>query len=119
MITLAHPNDFLARFSMPHYYYVSLFFALLLIFGLPRHAESMGPGDDPLRLNLDHRPADQAETVYGFRMQAAAGSAGETPFWLHSNRYGELERFSNNASLHLFGRTAPEYLQSKTSAAPC
>ena len=91
---------------MPHYNYASLFFALLLIMGLPRHAESMGPNDDPLRLNLDQRPADQAETVYGFRMQAAAGSAGETPFWLHSNRYGELERFSNNASLHLFGRTS-------------
>ena len=42
-------------------------------------------------------------SVFGFRMQGAGGYNGELPFWIHSNRFGELHPGSANATLHLFG----------------
>ncbi len=42
-------------------------------------------------------------SVFGFRMQGASSYNGELPFWIHSNRFGELHPGSANATLHLFG----------------
>jgi len=48
-------------------------------------------------------------TVFGFRMQGAGGYNGELPFWIHSNRFGELHPGSTNAMLHLFGAWRREF----------
>ena len=48
-------------------------------------------------------------TVFGFRMQGAGGYNGELPFWIHSNRFGELHPGSTNATLHLFGAWRREF----------
>ena len=48
------------------------------------------------------RPGRVLDT-YGFQWRGAFGTAGELPFWLHSNRYGELDTQSANTTLSLFG----------------
>ena len=60
---------------MAHYFYVSLFLVALLMLASPAHAQYTDPGDDPLRLNHYHDPTNETETVHGFRMQGATGTA--------------------------------------------
>ena len=48
-------------------------------------------------------------SVFGFRMQGASGYNGELPFWIHSNRFGELDPGSTTATLHLFGAWRRDY----------
>ncbi len=44
-----------------------------------------------------------SEFLYGFSLNSLAGTSGEAPFWLHANRYGKFDQFSNNTTLTLFG----------------
>ncbi len=39
---------------------------------------------------------------YGWQIQGVTSTAGDTPFWLHSNRQGEMYRYSANGTLSLF-----------------
>ncbi|MCH8558970.1 MAG: capsule assembly Wzi family protein [Balneolia bacterium] len=48
-------------------------------------------------------PPQSEELSYGLEVRTAAGTSGETPFWLHSNQHGDLDRYSGNALLNLFG----------------
>ena len=50
------------------------------------------------------------EMSWGWQWRGAAaigsssyGSTNDLPFWLHSNRSGELDRYSANTTLNLFG----------------
>lgn len=40
---------------------------------------------------------------YGLEWRGAAGISGETPFWIHSNRHGDFDRYSANTTLNMFG----------------
>lgn len=53
--------------------------------------------------NQKERDTPQSTITFGTKVQAGGGSAGEMPFWLHSNRFGSLDRYSQNSSMHLFG----------------
>lgn len=44
-----------------------------------------------------------SEHSFGFSLHGLAGTEGEAPFWLHANRYGAIDQFSNNTILTLFG----------------
>ncbi|MEX0679801.1 MAG: capsule assembly Wzi family protein [Balneolales bacterium] len=48
-------------------------------------------------------PAQTREITWGWQWRGAAGSAGDMPFWLHSNRFGALDRYSYNTTFNLFG----------------
>jgi hypothetical protein len=61
------------------------------------------PSDN--RSGREHRSL----SVFGFRMQGAGGYNRRLPFWVHSNRFGELYPQSNNAILHLFGAWQREF----------
>lgn len=39
---------------------------------------------------------------YGWQIQGVTSTAGDTPFWLHSNRRNEMYRYSANGTLSLF-----------------
>lgn len=42
------------------------------------------------------------DVAFGWQWRAAAGTAGDLPFWLHSNRLGALDRYSANTTLNLY-----------------
>ena len=48
-------------------------------------------------------PPENADLSYGWQWRAAAGTSGESPFWIHSNRHGDFDRYSANTTLNLFG----------------
>lgn len=54
---------------------------------------------------------------YGWQMHGAVSSAGEMPFWMHSNRHGALDRHSGNAALNLTGRWDYEFASGLTASA--
>lgn len=54
-----------------------------------------------------HRRPDQI--ALGFRLQMAGASQGQMPFWIYSNRHGELYPFTANAAMHLFGGWHRQY----------
>ncbi len=41
---------------------------------------------------------------YGVQFRGAAGADSNMPFWLHSNRYGEFDRYNNNLVANFFGK---------------
>lgn len=61
--------------------------------------------DIPADIRQQERPKREhgSLAVFGFRMQGASSYNGELPFWIHSNRFGELHPGSTNVTLHLFG----------------
>ncbi|MDI6400570.1 capsule assembly Wzi family protein [Balneolaceae bacterium ANBcel3] len=88
-----------------------IFFFILLFSFFPEDAagitdEDLSPGfkKDILESENQKQPdTPQRVFTYGTMIQAGGGTAGEMPFWLHSNRFGSLDRYSQNSSLHLFG----------------
>ncbi len=61
---------------------------------------------DASSLNDMEGPSSGSQPSWGWQWRAASGTAGTTgalPFWLHSNRSGELDRHSANTTLNLFG----------------
>ena len=64
--------------------------------------------DQPAGGSASSHGADPV-SLTGFRMQMAGGYNGELPFWIHSNRHGELDPHSGNTALHLFGAWRRHY----------
>jgi len=86
------------------------------------HAAPEGEGTHPVKRStlIEAIPVDPPReeragwergslSVFGFRIQGAGGYNGELPFWIHSNRFGELYPGSTNATLHLFGAWRRDY----------
>ncbi|MCH8485359.1 MAG: capsule assembly Wzi family protein [Candidatus Cyclonatronum sp.] len=46
---------------------------------------------------------DRLSYSYGWQTGAGAGTSGELPFWIYSNRYGQIDRQSANGLFSLFG----------------
>ncbi len=49
------------------------------------------------------------QIAFGFRLQMAGAYQGQLPFWMYSNRYGELDPYSANATMNLFGGWHRQY----------
>lgn len=54
--------------------------------------------DDVEKADTQHR---HPSFSWGWQWRAAAGTAGDLPFWLHSNQLGALDRYSANTTLNL------------------
>ncbi len=60
----------------------------------------------PLSANAGQAPdpdATQTNVLFGWQLRTAASTAGDLPFWLHSNRFGAIDPHSAQAGLNLSG----------------
>lgn len=46
---------------------------------------------------------------FGWQFRSGAAMAGELPFWLYANQFGQVDRLSANAALNLFGYQEYEF----------
>jgi len=52
----------------------------------------------------DAEPRVWNSQTYGWQVRAGAATAGDLPFWLYSNQWGQIDPYSANGMLNLFGR---------------
>lgn len=93
-------------FGTPTYRRTILLTALLLLLLLLHSGEVYANfGSDTVAVSADSTgmTAHTSDHRLGWMLRGAAGTAGELPFWMHSNRYGEPDRYSANALINLFG----------------
>ncbi len=50
-----------------------------------------------------HAQISQSDVSWGWKWRGAVSSSGDMPFWLHSNRFGELNRYSANTTYNISG----------------
>lgn len=73
---------------------LGLLAVLLLLFGVTVRVDVYGATQPP-----DKQPSFSA----AWSVRSAAGITGEVPFWLHSNRYGQLDRQAASTHANLMG----------------